>query len=229
MFCRFCGKEIADGSSFCKFCGKRLLDEAGKVAVESAVLSQGKEERRDAALGGGLNETVPKNEEKSSLLHRGGHASVGGTVFIAIFFSFLTVFLFSITVFFTFVLLPLLYADGMWTAPVGILLRLAILVLWVLVLGMPLKTLALVLTRSLSHVNVYEDRVEGVSGVNRAPIPVIRRFVLSRDEILDAKRAGLGLHLVTKTGAKYFVMTPNEESAARVYELLMRSSHHIDD
>ena len=30
MFCRFCGKNIADNSSFCRFCGKKLIDETYK-------------------------------------------------------------------------------------------------------------------------------------------------------------------------------------------------------
>lgn len=27
MYCRYCGKEIAEDSSFCKFCGKKVSDE----------------------------------------------------------------------------------------------------------------------------------------------------------------------------------------------------------
>ena len=33
MYCKHCGKEIADDSSFCKYCGKQLVDKK-KIIVE---------------------------------------------------------------------------------------------------------------------------------------------------------------------------------------------------
>ena len=216
MFCRFCGKEIADESRFCRFCGKDLGSETNQVVSETV----------DAPA-----QTVKtqENKPKTDLIHAGGRISVAGTVFSGIVLFSLSVFTFTFAIFMTFWLLPLLRYDGMWSSPEGIALRVLTVVIWLLVPLCVLKAVAIVLTRSVSYVNIYEDRVEGVAGANRAPLPIVRRFVFAREDILEVKREHAGLYLFTKTGAKYFVTAKDAESAARVYELLMRSSHRIDD
>lgn len=52
MFCMYCGKEIADGSSFCQNCGKSVIESALERPVKSRTTSRGN--KRKLVIIGGL-------------------------------------------------------------------------------------------------------------------------------------------------------------------------------
>ena len=72
-----------------------------------------------------------------------------------------------------------------------------------------------------TYVNVYENRIEGVSGLPFVPVPC-KKFEISREDLVSVNRSGWKLTFTTRAGKKYCVGAKNFESAARVEEFLSR-------
>lgn len=194
MFCRFCGKEIADESFFCEFCGKELKNAPSEPEATAETKAEPTEPK-----------VVPsENAAENALLYESETQSVGWTVaemFLGLA-SILLEFVVSIVCFIFFNPITLSAA----------------FLLWVTITFKLLEVIACPFFRLRTNVKIYEDHIEGEAGNSR--LPIIIPFTVARDEIRCVKSFRRVLYLYRKTGKTLCVSIKNRKSAAKIKELL---------
>lgn len=225
MFCRFCGREMADESRFCRFCGKALEEGAQKTPEAPA---------------------APKPKPmRNKLLYEGGRASVAPRIFGFVFVAILALAFLGAAGWCFYVLLTYGLGLGGWDSSFseGIYDYVSFLMdgnaemaffadsalfslLGVLLI---VKGIGGILFYANTYVNVYEDRVEGVAGTMLIPKRCVP-FSIPRKEILRAECHKRVLIITAKNGTSYRVATESAERATQLYEFLQRvPAHRLDE